>query len=540
MPEDNEIDEFHKNREKIMLDEAGEYGNGSEASEEEDDEVLGVDEGLDEDEGLEEEEEEEGEEEEGWGRKSDYYGGDEVDDTEASKAMTEEAIRQQKKNLQELGMEDYIDDDMMEEWDQKAEEFDAETQKTQMVINDGATDLDKLDTKEKMEMLTESFPEFVPLLNEWNELKPVLSLLGGSGDLLAVKREALTAYLGAIACYFSIFTEQVKSGEAFGSMKEHPVMETILTTRQVWKNVDEVVRDSSDDEFMDARDEDEDEEIDQREIDEEMDIEGEEMEGDDIEDDMEEGSEEDSEEDSEESEESSIDITSKRNIRKAKTTKGDHLEADTPDDVDDEDKQRRKKSLRFYTSKIDQAQVKNAEKLNGDEDLPYKERLFERKQRLLEEARKRGAGETKQALGDDLDGGEMNSEDEQMAREINGNSDDDEYYQTMKASKQSKKDSRTKAHKEATRLAREGKLAEGQEVVGTDGKRALNYQIMKNKGLTAKKNKDIRNARVKKRKKYEQAKKKVKSVRAVYEGEKKYEGEKSGIKKGLSRSVKLV
>ena len=97
------------------------------------------------------------------------------------------------------------------------------------------------------------------------------------------------------------------------------------------------------------------------------------------------------------------------------------------------------------------------------------------------------------------------------------------------------------AHEEAVAAAKAGKLQELQESMGEDGKRAINYQILKNRGLTPHKKKDNRNTRVKKRKKYEQAKKKLKSVRQVYEGSLgPYEGEKTGIKKGLSRSVKLV
>ncbi|GMM29008.1 hypothetical protein DAMA08_017240 [Martiniozyma asiatica (nom. inval.)] len=73
-----------------------------------------------------------------------------------------------------------------------------------------------------------------------------------------------------------------------------------------------------------------------------------------------------------------------------------------------------------------------------------------------------------------------------------------------------------------------------------DGKRAIGYEIMKNKGLTAHRKKENRNARVKKRNKYDKAKKKLKSQRAVYEGQKgKYIGEESGIRRNLSRSVKL-
>ena len=66
--------------------------------------------------------------------------------------------------------------------------------------------------------------------------------------------------------------------------------------------------------------------------------------------------------------------------------------------------------------------------------------------------------------------------------------------------------------------------------------------IEKNKGLTPKRKKEVRNPRLKKRLKYEDKKKKLRSVRAVYkggEGKGGYQGELTGIKGGLIRSVKL-
>ena len=78
--------------------------------------------------------------------------------------------------------------------------------------------------------------------------------------------------------------------------------------------------------------------------------------------------------------------------------------------------------------------------------------------------------------------------------------------------------------------------------MGPDGKRAITYAIEKNKGLTPHRKKDVRNPRVKKRKKFEEKKKKLGSVRAVYkggEGRGGYGGEMTGIKKGLVKSTKL-
>ena len=95
------------------------------------------------------------------------------------------------------------------------------------------------------------------------------------------------------------------------------------------------------------------------------------------------------------------------------------------------------------------------------------------------------------------------------------------------------------AHAQATH---EGSRVEIEEESAKDGKRAITYAIEKNKGLAPKRNKDVRNPRVKKRKKYEEKKKKLGSIRQVYkggEGPGGYGGELTGIKKNLVRSVKL-
>lgn len=116
------------------------------------------------------------------------------------------------------------------------------------------------------------------------------------------------------------------------------------------------------------------------------------------------------------------------------------------------------------------------------------------------------------------------------------------FFNSTQNEKNNRKQERMEAHRIATLAARDGKLQELQleESVGENGKRAIGYQIMKNKGLTAKRKKENRNARVKKRKKYDVAKKKLKSVRAVYTGQQgPYAGELTGISKKISRSVKL-
>lgn len=75
-----------------------------------------------------------------------------------------------------------------------------------------------------------------------------------------------------------------------------------------------------------------------------------------------------------------------------------------------------------------------------------------------------------------------------------------------------------------------------------DGPRSLTRAILANKGLTPQRSKAVRNPRVKKRMKYEKAKQKLSSQKAVYRGgpsNGKYGGELSGINVRTVKSVKF-
>lgn len=542
---DNELDEFDAKREKVLLDEAGSYYNdgGSSAEEESEEEVMSL-KNQNQESDLEEEEEgeegEEGEEEEeagveGWGSKKNYYGGDDISDDEDGKEMAEEALRQQKKHLQDLEMDDFVDEEMLEGWKKTAKLHDAhEATISGAVVEEKTIDLASLEDDEKLKLLKGSFPEFIPLLKEFNSLEPKLVELKNTNSnvIVEAKLSALTAYLGAISSYFAIFADNLRTQDNF-SMKDSPVMEAILSAREVWRQAGELnftVHEKVEDEaqVMDV-------EVSESESDTQLE--------DRIQTDLEEEEDIEDEEEEDERRDIELDVTTKRAIKKVSNpAAGDYTETNQPDSVDKEEKERRKKSLRFYTSKIDQAAQKSArnDKFNGDLDLPYRERLFERQQRLVEEARKRGLGLDKAQLGESLGDEDMNDEDQRLAGEINEDAED--YYESVKQGKIAKKEDRRAAHEAAKRAAREGTLADMKESVGKDGKRALNFQILKNKGLTPNRRNENRNARVKKRKKYEQAKKKLKSVRQVYDQSNSgpYQGEKTGIKKGVSRSVKLI
>ncbi|KAH6934671.1 hypothetical protein HPB50_026799 [Hyalomma asiaticum] len=80
---------------------------------------------------------------------------------------------------------------------------------------------------------------------------------------------------------------------------------------------------------------------------------------------------------------------------------------------------------------------------------------------------------------------------------------------------------------------------EDEEEVGDD-RRGITYQIAKNKGLTAKRKKEYRNPRVRHKMKYRKAKISRKGqVREVRTELQKYGGELSGIRAGVTRSIKM-
>lgn len=73
-----------------------------------------------------------------------------------------------------------------------------------------------------------------------------------------------------------------------------------------------------------------------------------------------------------------------------------------------------------------------------------------------------------------------------------------------------------------------------------EGKRAITYQIAKNRGLTPYRKKELRNPRVKHRNKYRKAKIRRKgAIREVRKELTRYDGEISGIKAGVKKGIKL-
>ncbi|VVT50404.1 uncharacterized protein SAPINGB_P002746 [Magnusiomyces paraingens] len=452
--------------------------------------------------------------------------------------------------------------------------------------------------------------EFTSLSQILQELKKVIrekqekSAQSTEDKINLIKHAALSAYLGTLNTYFALFIVNV-SGEEKINLKEHPVMEGILQGRQLWNSVKglKVVGEDDDEESEDSemssdeqttfsdKEGDEVSSEDEADIfdtdalvksakkvrrkkeeksnkdDSESDF-GEDFTGfydnDDDSDEEVAGSSEELVEENEEEEERGSDYDSDlelefpmvedRKVNKTKAKKhnpaDDYGESAIINDADLDDKLQRKRNLRYYTSKIDQAAKKTRSKLTGDSDLPYRERLAERERRLAEQARLRGLksekgdDEAERFSDNDDEGGEDNQHKIKKSKKQSKEEDEaDAYYHEVKKQAEERKQSRREAHAKAEKAAKQGKLGKmlNDENLDEEGKRALTFQILKNKGISSgKKKKEKRNSRVNKRAKYEKAQKKLKSVRRVYEqATSSYSGEQTGIKKNISRSVKF-
>lgn len=446
---------------------------------------------------------------------------------------------------------------------------------------------DEMSSEEKLKVLKSRYPEFEPLAKDFVDLQPEYTnilaeaqkaeeAMDGSETSVPVpiiKFRALASYLGSISMYFALLTSPAEDGDGKAvalspaELRDHPIMGSLVKSRKQWETVkDWGVPEQAEDIEENPRVEDSEEESVELESAVQL---------------KEKKSTKSAQKDKKLSksqqaaEKARAEAEARRaeKIKKAEANLADLADLvktsskkskalskstvpqsqDDDSDIGDEDaltareaeeKAKKKRSLRFYTSQIAQkANKRNAAGRNagGDEDLPYRERLKDRQARLNAEAERRGRAQANEA---EQLGGDSDEEDHRLAREVRGDaagSDDDEYYD-MVAARNKQKKAEKKARAEEAQAAQNGDRYEEVEEIGPDGKRRITYQIEKNKGLAAKRNKDVRNPRVKKRKKFEQKKKKLGSIRQVYkggEGRGGYAGELTGIKKNLVKSIKL-
>lgn len=565
-------DEYFLNRDQIMLEDEPDSKRrrrGDEDLEASDEEVLGFDdESSEEDERpkkskggkgalSDEEAEEEQEEDSGWWgtSKTEYYNADNLE-TEADALEEEvEAKRLQQKKLSKMKEEDFIFDG--DEWLAGEADEDEGDEKITEVLKDVEI-TDDMSPEEQYRMLQARYPEFEPLVKEFEGLQPVLvelqeSAKGKSGKSLEViKYWVLGCYVSALASYFAILTSPARdSGKVQKSLdpselRDHEVMETLVSCREAWKRVQGLKSTKRSDAVSSDIDE---EELAQL-VAQESAIKPKK-------------SKKTSKQEKAAAEKRAkklekskageaavadlydLPLGTKKSKKQQKTSaaqngdgNSDFGEEDTLDARTAADKAARKKSLKFYTSQIVQKANRRAgagRDAGGDMDIPHRERLRDRQARLNASAEKRGL---KSSKGADL-GADSDEEDGKTANAVRG--DEDEYYDMVAHSSKKKKDDKAARYAAYAAASKADRVVETEEV-GTDGKRKITYAIEKNKGLAPKRSKDVRNPRVKKRKQYEAKQKKLKSMRPVWQGgEPKggYRGELAGINSAVIKSTKL-
>ncbi|CEN62375.1 Putative Sas10/Utp3 family protein [Aspergillus calidoustus] len=517
-----------------------------------------------------------------WGSsRKDFYNADQIETEADALEEEEEAKRLQQKHLQEINEEDFGFDE--EEWAESGkgpEEAKAEAGEVTEVLPQLEI-TDDMGTEEKLKILKSRYPEFEPLAKDFVDLQPTHQALAEAAKaakqddvadhapVTVVKYRALSAYLGAISMYFMLLTSAGGSSDdsttvSPAQLRSHPVMTSLVNFRKLW----DTVKDITPVEVKPRKD------ISEIESDMEMDtpevITTESKKTKATKTDKKERKPTRAERAAEAAraeaearrakrlEETEANLAGLSNLvtapgrkRVVQKAKGPSKDADDSDFGDEdalttkeaEEKAKQKRSLRFYTSQIAQKSNKRSaagRDAGGDADIPYRERLRDRQARLNAEAERRGK---QKPQGAEELGGDSDEEDHRVRKELRGNdasgSDDDDYYDMVAARTNKRKGDKKEAYEAA---AREGGRVEIQEEIGPDGKRAITYQIEKNRGLAPKRNKLNRNPRVKKRMRFEAKKKKLSSVRQVYkggEGAGGYGGELTGIKKNLVKSVKL-
>lgn len=529
--------------------------------------------------GAESEDEEEGLA--AWGSsKKDFYNADQIETEADALEEEEEAKRLQQKHLQEINEEDFGFDEA--EWAESGKDSSKDDTGAVTEVLPQLEITDDMTSEEKLKILKSRYPEFEPLAKDFMELQPTYNTLANAAKAVGptvtdddtdhapvavIKYRALSAYLGAISMYFMLLSSAHESDNPTAlspaQLRSHPVMNSLVKFRKLW----ETVKDITPVEKTSQGPAEEESEID-------MDVDVPDVKSKENKASKKEKKKLSKAQRAAEAaraeaesrrakklEETEANLAGLSNLvtepgrkRVSKKAKAPSKAADDSDFGDEdaltakeaEEKAKQKRSLRFYTSQIAQKSNKRTaagRDAGGDADIPYRERLKDRQARLNAEAEKRGK---QKAQGAEELGGDSDDEDRRVASELrtggDSGSDDDDYYD-MVAARTNKRKADKKAFAEAqAAAAREGGHVEVQEEVGADGKRAITYQIEKNKGLAPKRNKLNRNPRVKKRMRFEDKTKKLRSVRQVYkggEGRGGYAGELTGIKKNLVKSVKL-
>ncbi|KAK6080002.1 sas10 utp3 family protein [Seiridium cupressi] len=528
---------------------------------------------------------EEGEDSGWWGSsKKEYYDADQIQTEADALEEEQEARRLQKKRLAKMADEDFMfnEDEWLAENPEEAEDTEVVTE----VLKDIEIPED-MSSEERLRILQSRYPELDYLAGELLELQPLLVILQKEAEgqtrktVATVKYRVLGCYVATLAMYFATLTSPVRDSNGSAKsldpaeLRDHEVMSTLLECREAWQRVKDLKSSKAAEPVASIPSPPEEETTSVDNITETSPK----LSKASSRTNKEKRKAKQAERKAKEVEESLADlsvlVTKSSKPRKPKSEavtddNSDFGEEEAMDSRAAAEKAARKKSLRFYTSQIVQKANKRAgagRDAGGDMDIPYRERLRDHQARLNAAAEKRGQKDSK-------DGIELSDESDNDDRVQQIREDEDGYYD-MIASRASSKKSEKKARADALSEASKADKVVQQEVIGEDGKRKITYAIEKNKGLApyklwrleikrwttsnliisghlrlkldadvvtiiAKRKKEVRNPRLKKRLKYEEKKKKLGSIKPVYKRmEGNYQGEQTGIKPGLVKSVKL-
>ncbi|KAI8936513.1 hypothetical protein NX059_006919 [Plenodomus lindquistii] len=535
-----------------------------------------------------------------WGAsKKDYYNADAIETEQDALDEEAEARRIQKKQLQNMTEADFGFDE--DEWVGRDEDKDAASGAVVTEVLPQLQITESMSEEERLKILRTRYPEFEHITREYIRLQPLHDELAATAEaaerllktqaektgkrkiwstpMAITKYRACAAYLAAMAMYFAVLGSTAKDDGSPvialdpAELHEHPVMESLLKCQRMWTRVesmpvaDPMVQAAMGDDVsliedggavqdgpLDINVQDSitkktkrtkaerAAEIAQREA----------------------ASRRAAKLAKAEQELASLDsLTDKAALKKASRKKKTNdaklnlLNADDSDFGEETEltaheaaeKAKKKKSLRFYTSQIAQKANKRdaaGKDGGGDADVPHRERLKDRQARLQAEAEKRGQHKESGpgvALGED--DGASSGDDAPAPPRPEDFEDEDGYYDMVAARSDKKKQTKLDRAAAYALAAKEGAQVVEEEVIGEDGRRMISYQISKNKGLTPHRKKSVRNPRVKKKEKYKEKQKKLKSMKPVFDskaaakGSASYGGELTGIKKGLVRSRKL-
>jgi U3 small nucleolar RNA-associated protein 3 len=283
-------DEFHMNRDKILLDEGPaakrirKYQEEDKFLQPSDEEVLNAgsdddeneDDFDDEDAGDESEdditgqrkpvEEEDEEDVGGWGAsKKDYYDADAIETEQDALDEEAEARRIQKKQLQGMTEADFGFDE--DEWLAQDGEKDAEGGAVVTEVLPQLQITDSMSEEERMKIMRTRYPEFEHISKEYLRLQPLHEELAAAANAAervlkaqvaksgktgktpptpkaVTKYRACAAYLAAMAMYFAVLgSTATEDGSPVIAMDpaelhEHPVMETLLKCQTVWTRIE--------------------------------------------------------------------------------------------------------------------------------------------------------------------------------------------------------------------------------------------------------------------------------------------------------------